>query len=127
MARGLDRHQARQNAVSAMGKVLSRRARNRCELCRTRTSLKVIEVGPLEEEPQDHRAILVCGSCEKLITGGVDNDNEVRFLSEAVWSEALPVQLTAVRLVKRLADDGVGWAVKVIDGLYLDPEVEAQL
>jgi len=51
-------------------------------------------------------------------------DSGVRFLEETVWSEVVPAQLTAVRLVNRFAADGRGWAVAVMDGLYLSPEVE---
>ena len=50
MARGLDQHRQRKEAVAGLGRTLSRRAKNRCELCEARTSLKVVEVERIFEE-----------------------------------------------------------------------------
>ena len=124
MARGLSQHQARKAAVAALGRSLSRRAKAKCELCGASGSLKVIEVPPIEQEPSSERAILACHSCQRLMNGQDAEDSGVRFLEETVWSEVVPAQLTAVRLVNRFAADGRGWAVAVMDGLYLSPEVE---
>ena len=63
MARGKEAHQAHQQAVAALGRALSRRAGNRCELCGERTSLKVVELPPAPEEPDEDRALLVCERC----------------------------------------------------------------
>jgi hypothetical protein len=38
-----------------------------------------------------------------------------------------PVQVTAVRLARRLSDDGVEWAIDLLSGLYLDPDIEARI
>jgi hypothetical protein len=54
----------------------------------------------------------------------LEDPNQLRFLEESIWSEVIPVQLAAVRLIRRLADDGVGWAVDALDVLYMDPDVE---
>jgi len=42
-----------------------------------------------------------------------------------MWSEVSAVQVCAVRLLRRLRDGGAGWAGDALDGLYLDPVVEA--
>ena len=47
MSKGRDKHHARLNAVAGLGRNLSRRARNHCELCGEGGSLKVIEVEPV--------------------------------------------------------------------------------
>ena len=60
MSRGLNRHQERVQAVAGLGRNLSRRAGNRCELCADRTSLAVVEVEPLPEDPDDDAAVMVC-------------------------------------------------------------------
>lgn len=129
MARGRERHQARQAAVAGLGRQLSRRARSGCELCGTSTSLSVIEIEPVDpEEPLPERAAMLCARCAGLVGG--DRPREVaplRFLEESVWAEVLPVQLAAVRLTRSLAADGVDWAITTLDGLYLDPEVESLL
>lgn len=124
MAKGRDKHAAHVAAVAALGRTLSRRARNRCELCDTSTSLKVIEVEPTEEEPTEERAVLVCASCESALTGKKVDSSAFRFLEGVVWSEIVPVQLCAVRLLQSFEKADVAWARECLDGLFLDPEVE---
>jgi protein PhnA len=126
MARGRQQHQARLSAVAGMGRQLSRRARNRCELCQSATSLTVVEIPPVDpEEPSEDRAAMLCARCVGLVGGKpLEDPNQLRFLEESIWSEVIPVQLAAVRLIRRLADDGVGWAVDALDVLYMDPDVE---
>ena len=46
---------------------------------------------------------------------------------ETVWHETLPIQLVSVRLLQRLSSEGVMWATEVMEGLYLDPEVEEMI
>jgi protein PhnA len=127
MARGQQRHQEHKAAVAALGRQLSRRARNRCELCQESTSLVVAEISPVvPEEPTVERAAMLCSRCAQLVSGGpLPDDSTLRFLEESVWAELLPVQLPAVRMTRRLASVGVGWAISALDTLYLDPEVEA--
>jgi len=124
MAKGRDKHAAHVAAVAALGRTLSRRARNRCELCDTSTALKVVEVEPTEEEPTEERAVLICASCETALAGKKVDTHAFRFLEGVVWSEILPVQLSAVRLLRQFAASDVAWARECLDGLFLDPEVE---
>lgn len=129
MARGLDQVQGRRNAAAALGKNLSRRARNRCELCGESAPLQVVEVPPIFEEPDVDRAVIVCARCEAVIVDrrGQDGPEKLRFLNTSVWSDVAPVQLTAVRILRRLGDAGVLWARELLEGVYLDPELEALL
>ena len=124
MARGHNAHQARLAAVAGLGRSLSRRARNRCELCSERTSLSVVEIPPLPEEPDPEQAVIVCARCKALIGGRKEDPGTLRFLEESVWSEQPPVQIAVVRLLRGLAADGTDWAERVLEGLYLDPAVE---
>ena len=124
MAKGRDKHSAHVAAVAALGRTLSRRARNRCELCETSTSLKVIEVEPTADEPTMDRAVLICESCQSALSGKQLNPNSLRFLEGVVWSETLPVQLCAVRLLQALSKADIAWARECLDGLFLDPEIE---
>ena len=127
MARGYDKHQARKHAVAGLGRELARRAKNRCELCGARESLSVIEVEPVYDEPDPERAVMVCARCAKAVEGGRHGPSadELRFLTESVWSETLPAQLAAVRVVRRLSEEGASWATETLEGLYLDEAVEA--
>lgn len=68
---------------------------------------------------------MLCARCQDLVSGKLMGDpNQLRFLEESIWSEVLPVQLAAVRLVRKLAADGESWAVDALDVLYLEEEVE---
>lgn len=125
MAKGRDKHQAHKQAVQALGRGLSRRAKSQCELCGERTSLKVVEVaGSPFSEPDEQWALMLCARCEGLSAGQQEPANTLRFLETAVWSELQPVQLLAVRLVKGV---DASWARDCAEGLYLDPEIEALL
>ncbi len=128
MAKGYDQHNARKQLIDALGKELSRRAKSKCELCGQKRSLTVVEVPPLQEEPDPDFAVLICDTCRSAIDAKKINKNDsFQFLNEAVWSEAVPVQIVAVRLTKKLANLGQSWAIALLEGLYLDPEVEERL
>ena len=127
MARGRDKHTAHQAAVAALGKNLSRRAKNRCELCEESTSLKVVEVAPTFDEPNEERAVLICARCTEILAGEQTDASTLRFLESVVWSESLPVQLCAVRILRALSQQGIAWARECLDGLFLEPEVEELL
>ncbi len=128
MASARDRHHARKAAVAALGRELSRRASSRCELCQASGSLTVVEVPPVPKEPSVDSALMVCGRCAAWADSTDEEDPDAfRFLEAAVWSELRPTQLTAVRWTRRLARAHVPWAREALDGLFLDPEVEALL
>jgi len=127
MARGKERHDARQAAVAALGKNLSRRAGSRCELCGADTELRVFEVLPDEEGPHEEAAILACGRCRGHFDARRLHDDELRHLEGVAWSEVAPVQLAAVLLLRRLADAEVGWARDLLDTLWIPDEVRDRL
>jgi len=113
--------------VAALGRNLARRARNKCELCETSASLKVVEVEPCFDEPAEERAVLICAGCETALDGGDTDPNTLRFLESVVWSQTLPVQLCAVRMLRKLSAANTSWATDCLDGLFLDPEIEEMI
>jgi protein PhnA len=129
MAKGYDRNAARRQEAAALGRELSRRARSKCELCGSDGSLRVIEIPPLLDDPSVERAALLCSQCQRLAEEEIPKTagSNLQFLREAVWSETLPAQLLAVRLARQLSRNGEAWARETVDGLYLEPEVEALL
>lgn len=127
MARGRDAHQARLSAVAALGKNLSRRAGSRCELCEGSDDLRVHEVPPVEEDPDEAAAILACAPCRDDMTAKRLRDfDRLRFLETAMWSETPPVQVAAVRLLHRLSSE-VDWARDALDGLWLDEAIQERV
>ena len=129
MARGLDKHQERQAAISALGKTISRRAGSKCELCAGDLDCKVVEVPPIGEEPDDEAAILACSRCRELLESRrLPRDaSDYRFLEGAAWADPLPVKVAAVTQLRRLAAGGVGWATECLDGLWLPEDVTERL
>jgi len=115
-------------AYQALGKDLSRRARSRCELCDQAASLKVLPVPPPEEADPD-AAILACDRCRALAGGGrIEDPPALRFLETAAWSETAPVQIVAVRLLRRLVEEAeVTWASDVLDALWLPDEITERI
>lgn len=125
MARGLDKHRERLEALSLLGKNLTRRAGGTCELCEgTEGKVAAFEVPPLPEEPEIERCALLCEPCRRAADGGALDSDDLRFLETSAWSELPVLQVLSVRLLRRLAVDSVHWAVALLDTLYLSEEVE---
>lgn len=128
MARGKDRHEAQVSALNALGTALNRRSKSKCELCQERSSLQVVAVPPLPDKPSIDAAIFCCAACLPLTEpqARLPDSNELRFLESAAWSEIRPVQMAAVRALRRLAPT-TEWASNTLENLYLDPDIEADL
>jgi protein PhnA len=125
MSRGLNKHKAHQEAINRLGRPLARRARSCCELCgASGTSLKPFEVPPAPPEPELETTLLLCHDCHAGADGGPLDPKRWRFLENAIWAELPAAQVTAVRLVRRLADQSVPWASQALDGLYLPEEIQ---
>lgn len=127
MAKGLDKHRARLDALNAFGKDLARRAKSQCELCGAAgTKLHIHEVPPVPAEPAFDHCILLCDTCKDQL----DNPKRMqpdhwRCLNTAVWNEVPAVQVMAVATLKRLSD--LPWARELQEQLYLSPEIETWL
>lgn len=112
--------------LSMLGRTLCRRARSACELCgASKVPLSPWEITPLSEEPDPDRALLLCARCRKGAEGSKLDPAEWRFMESAVWSELPAAQIQAVRIVRRL--ESAVWARELLEGLYLEPEIEDQL
>jgi len=126
MARGYELNRLRWDALSSLGRHLCRRSGSRCELCEEKgVSLKAIEVPPLPEEPDPDFAVILCHRCHDGVAGGEVDPQAWHFLERAAWNQTPAVQVTAVRMLRRLSAEGVGWPAEILEGLYLDPDVEA--
>lgn len=126
MARGLNKHNARLDALNAFGKDLARRAGSRCELCDAGgVKLCVFEVVPVADEPDFDRCILICDTCrDQLEHPKRVNADHWRCLNTSVWSAVPAVQIIAVRMLRRLISQAP-WAEELNDTLYLPDDIEA--
>ena len=136
MARGKEKHTARQQALQGLGRELARRASSRCELCTAQEALYPTELPPSPEMPELASALLLCSSCQPLLStppqipatiSDHDRAGHFLFLQESVWSETAPAQIASVRILRHLISLGEGWAMELNESLYLMPEIEERL
>ncbi|MCP4749982.1 MAG: phnA protein [Proteobacteria bacterium] len=126
MAKGYEVNKERREAVAALGRSLVRRSGSRCEFCGTSgQQLTVTEVAPFPENPDAECAIFLCNDCHDGLTNGKLDPDRWRFLESVVWSDIAAVQVSAVRIGRRLANGGTEWAEELLSSLYLSPEIES--
>ena len=101
-------------------KDLEKRSGNVCELCGSTEDLKVYYLPPNSNETLED-SILTCGVCFEQIEDSDKTDaNHWRCLNDSMWSENLPVQVVAWRMLNRLKAEG--WPQDLLDMMYLDEE-----
>jgi protein PhnA len=99
---------------------LQQRSGNTCELCKSSAQLKIYGVAPSEANTPE-RAIYICDKCISQIDKKEELDsNHWQCLSESMWSEVIPVQVVAWRMLNRLKSES--WAADLLDMMYLDEE-----
>lgn len=125
MARGYDESKDRKNKLSLFGKNLVRRSKSTCELCgETGQKLNIFEVGKIEVEPDFDRCIHICDTCMDTIERLKKADeNDLRFLNHAIWSEENIVKATAIDLIKQI-QGRYPWIDDLLDMVYMDEELE---
>ncbi len=126
---GYERHKERRDALNLLGKDLARRAASKCELCEEGGQrLDPYEPPPVEDDPSFERTMLVCEKCRRAAEGGpMKPASEWRFLETVGWSTIPAVQVTAIRMLRRLAADDVAWARDAAESIYPSEEAAAWL
>ena len=100
---------------------LTARAGGVCELCGSNEGLAVYEIPP-DSDGSANKAVLACQTCRSQIDGSeaIASDHW-RCLNDSMWSEHLPVQIVAWRMLDKLAADE-SWAQDARDMMYLDDD-----
>ena len=102
---------------------LSKRSGAKCELCSATENLKVYEVLPTKKGGIDE-SIMACSTCIDQIENPDNLDlNHWRCLNDSMWSEQIPVQVIAWRMLSRLRS--YGWPQELLDQMYLDEDTLA--
>ncbi|GLB53068.1 PhnA protein [Neptunitalea chrysea] len=105
--------------MSVLEKKLKDRSGSKCELCGNEHDLNVFVVAPKEAALEN--CVLACNTCVKQIEDPEKMDaNHWRCLNDSMWSEHLPVQIVAWRMLTRLRAEG--WPQDLLDMMYLDEE-----
>ncbi len=125
MGKGYEIHQLRMMALQGIGKDLARRAKSKCELTGAAgVPLRPYEVPPVGADPELDRTILISEACHQVLEHPKRlSGREWQCLGEMVWSELPAVQVVAWRMLHELAKRE-DWAREVLDGVFLDEEVE---
>lgn len=99
---------------------LSKRSQNKCELCSNEENLKTYQVLPAKNgDLQD--TIFACNTCIMQIEDPEQTDpNHWRCLNDSMWSEQIPVQIIAWRMLSRLRKEG--WPQDLLDMMYLEDD-----
>ncbi len=128
MARGLEKFQERERALSRFGKDLTRRSRSKCELCGgAGRQLKIFELGPIPRDPEFNRCAFLCPECTESLNAPEKIDPvKWRFLEEAIWSEVPIVQVLAARILEKISRNE-RWAAELLDAAYFEPEIESMI
>ena len=125
MAKGREKHQARQNELNLLGKSLAKRAKSKCELCSQSGSLHIYEVPPLEKEPDLDHCLLLCDECQNQINHPKQlNAHHWHCLYETMWSDVPSIKVLVWRILKVLGSNEA-WAYDLLDQMYLDEEQQA--
>ena len=102
---------------------LQTRSESKCELCGSKESLSVYEVGP-ESDGSPELSAYLCQICQDQIEDNQKADaNHWRCLNDSMWSEVSAVQVLAFRMLTHLSTQG--WARDLLDMLYLEDDVKA--
>ncbi|SHF73448.1 phosphonoacetate hydrolase [Flavobacterium segetis] len=99
---------------------LNKRSGSKCELCGATENLNVYEVLPTKKGGVDE-SIMACSTCISQIENpDVVDLNHWRCLNDSMWSEQVPVQVVAWRILSRLRS--AGWPQELLDQMYLDED-----
>ena len=108
------------NISISLKQELSARNDGKCELCNGTEGLNIHEVAGAKYNDADG-TILICSKCLAQIEKKEELDPaHWTCLTESMWSEAIPVKVTAWRMLNRLRDQS--WAADNLDMLFLDDE-----
>lgn len=129
MAGGYERNKQRAEALQLLGKDLARRSGRMCEICETAgVRLDPWEPPVAPGEPELDRTLFLCERCVAAADGADLGDAaQWRCLETTVWSDLTALQVTSIRLLRRLADRNVPWAGEALDNVYPSPETQAWL
>ena len=101
-------------------KDLQERSQHRCELCKTTENLSIYTVQPSVKVNLSD-SIYACETCiSQIENSDLLNPNHWRCLNDSMWSEFVPVQVMAWRMLNRVLS--AGWSQDLLDMMYLDEE-----
>jgi hypothetical protein len=123
MAKGYQANKDRQEAVSLLGKQIGKRAGFKCEWCGSKDDLRLWDYQP-EREPEPATLALLCSRCRDLAEGQKPDQNELRSIRDALWSDIPAVAEGAAHVLATCKEP---WAREAIEESFIAEEVKAEL
>lgn len=123
MTKGYQANKDRLERVNSFGKMLGKRATFRCEWCDGTDDLRVWDYRP-EAEPAVETLALLCGPCRDLAGGKNSDENRLRPIRNALWSDIPAVAEGAARILARCREP---WVREAIEESLLDEALKRQL
>ena len=97
------------------------RAQKKCELCGSDKNLSAYNIPPVKNASLEN-SILACAKCHEQIQDANKIDtNHWRCLSDSMWSEHIPVQVMAYRMLKKLSQHD--WAISLLEQMFLEDDI----
>jgi hypothetical protein len=123
MAKGYNANKERIAAISSFGKNLAKRAGFACEWCGGKDDLRPWDYRP-NAEPEETGLALLCLRCRDLAGGIKGDENELRSIRNALWSDVPAVAEGAARVLGRCKES---WAREAIDESFIDENVKQEI
>jgi protein PhnA len=99
---------------------LNKRSGSQCELCAATENLKEFQMLPTKKGGLDE-SIFACSTCiDQIENPGHEDLNHWRCLNDSMWSEHVPVQVAAWRMLSRLRKNG--WPQELLEQMYFDED-----
>lgn len=123
MAKGYQANKERQGAIGDFGKAIGKRAGFTCEWCESKDGLRIWDYRP-DREPDMDTLALLCGRCRDLADGRKADQNELRSIRNALWSDVPAVAEGAAMVVAQCNES---WVRDAIEQSCLDDGLKEQL
>lgn len=103
----------------SLDRELNKRSGSQCELCTANENLKEYQVLPIQKGGLDE-SIHACATCiDQIENPGHEDLNHWRCLNDSMWSEHIPVQVVAWRMLSRMRNQDL------LEQIYFDEDTLA--
>ena len=111
MAKGFQENKDRKEAIDSFGKSIGKRAGFKCEWCESKDELRVWDYQP-DLPPNMDMLALLCQRCREWADGRKADQQELRSIRNALWSNIPAVAEGAARVLAQCREP---WAREAID------------
>lgn len=123
MAKGYQANKDRQDELNSFGKSIGKRAGFKCEWCESKEDLRVWDARP-EADPGMETLALLCLRCRGWAAGARADQNELRAIRNALWSDVPAVAEGAARVLAQCRE---GWVREAIEESFIDEAVKTEI